>query len=105
MSTTFTCRGKAIASPRRKSAKKRFKVGRGDEETLEAKAVFPFLGLIANSALLPDAVARDEGGRVLVDDNLMTTLPDVYAVGALRAGYAGQLTNAVSDASTVAQKL
>lgn len=76
-----------------------------EETSLPCKAVFPFVGLTANSQLLPESVGRDAHGRVLVDGELMTTVPGVYAVGALRTAYAGQITNAVSDGSLVAQAI
>ena len=54
--------------------------------------------------LLPASLVR-QGDAVRVDDSLAPSLPGVYAVGALRSGFAGQLTNAVSDGSVVAQSI
>jgi len=59
--------------------------------------VFPFVGLTLNTEYLPDAVERDGSGRVTTDDSLRTSMPGVYAAGALRAGYRGDLIHAAGE--------
>jgi len=76
----------------------------GEEIDIACRAVFPFVGLQPRMTLLPASLVR-QGDAVRVDDSLATSLPGVYAVGALRSGFAGQLTNAVSDGSVVAQSI
>ena len=36
-----------------------------------------------------------EAGRITVNDDLETTLPNVYAIGAVRAGYGGEVVHAI----------
>lgn len=66
---------------------------------LACAGVFPFIGVEPNSGFLPASVRRDESGRVLTDASLRTSEPAVFAVGAVRAGYAGELVNAAGEAA------
>ena len=61
--------------------------------------VFPFIGGEPNADFLPDAVARNAGGHVLTDATFRTALDGVYAVGAVRAGYSGELVSATGEAA------
>ncbi len=69
---------------------------------LACAGVFPFIGVVPNSAFLPPSVRRDETGRVLTDEHLRTSEPSVFAIGAVRAGYAGELVNAAGEAAAAA---
>lgn len=73
-----------------------------DEERLDCDAVFPYLGLVSESALVAPWVDLDEAGAVVTDANLMTRTPGLFAVGALRSGYCGRLVSAVGEASAAA---
>lgn len=75
--------------------------GGGASEDLACAGVFVFVGLEPNSGYLPDAVARDAAGHVVTDAAYRTSVPGVYAVGAVRAGYSGQLADAVEEAAAV----
>ena len=66
---------------------------------LACTGVFPFIGVEPNSDFLPTSVRRDESGRVLTDASLRTSEPSVFAIGAVRAGYSGELVNAASEAA------
>jgi thioredoxin reductase (NADPH) len=57
-----------------------------------------------NTGLLPPDVARDEQGFVLTDANFETASPGVFAVGAVRSGYGGRLTQAAAEATTAAER-
>jgi thioredoxin reductase (NADPH) len=63
----------------------------GAERVIPCEGVFAYVGLQPNTDLLggEDAVATDE--------NRQTDRPGLYAVGALRAGYSGDLADAVAD--------
>lgn len=71
-------------------------------DELACAGVFVFVGVEPNTALVPGAVARDAKGYLTVDAGLRTSVPGVFAVGAVRAGFAGQLANAVSDGAIAA---
>jgi thioredoxin reductase (NADPH) len=71
-------------------------------ETLACDAVFPYIGLQANSGMLAGLVELDERGFVLTDAGLQTRTPGLWAVGALRSGHPGPLVCAAGDATAAA---
>ena len=72
----------------------------GRRSELACSGVFPFIGLDPQADYLPQAAVRDRAGQVVTDAELRTSLPAVYAIGALRAGHSGELTGAAGDAAT-----
>jgi thioredoxin reductase (NADPH) len=70
---------------------------------LAATGLFAYVGLAPNSDFLPAAVKRDGRGFVVTDGSLATSLPGVYAAGAVRAGYDGRLVTAVAEGEKVAR--
>jgi thioredoxin reductase (NADPH) len=73
--------------------------GGGSIEDFPCDGVFVFVGLEPNSEFLPDAIARDAQGYVVTDTACRTNVSGIYAVGAVRAGYSGQLADAVEEAA------
>ena len=71
-----------------------------DGETLAADGVFVFIGLEPETALAPDEAAREDGALV-VNAHMATDQPDLYAIGAARAGYDGSLATALADAAKI----
>jgi thioredoxin reductase (NADPH) len=79
-------------------------MGGGETENIACSGVFVFIGLEPNVGYLPDTITRDAAGCVVTDSNCQTSVQGVYAVGAVRAGYSGQLASAVEEAaSTIAR--
>ena len=76
----------------------------GSEEVVACNGLFVFVGLAPNAGLLPADVARDERGFVVTDASFETASPGVFAVGAVRSGYGGRLTQAVAEATTAAER-
>ena len=76
----------------------------GSEEVIACSGLFVFVGLVPNAGLLGPEVARDAGGFVVTDATFETAAPGVFAVGAVRAGYGGRLTQAVAEATTAAER-
>ncbi len=74
--------------------------GGGATEEHACSGVFVFVGLEPNSGCLPGTVERDADGFIVTDQHFQTSVPGVYAVGAVRAGYCGQLASAVGEAAT-----
>jgi len=66
---------------------------------IECTGVFPFIGVEPNTAFLPSSIRRDDGGRVITDERMRTAEPSIFAIGALRAGYSGELTGAAGEAA------
>jgi len=71
------------------------------ESTLACAGVFVFAGLEPNTACAPADLARDEGGCLVVSDKRATALPGLWAIGAVRAGFGGSLSDAAEDAALV----
>jgi thioredoxin reductase len=53
----------------------------------------------------PASVARDEKGALRTDASFLTSLPGVFAAGAVRAGYAGMLTDAMREGRGAADQV
>ena len=73
-----------------------------ERSTLTADGVFVFIGMVPNAAGFGDALLRDAWGYIKTDDNMLTSEPDVYAVGDLRSKRIRQMTTAVSDGTIAA---
>lgn len=58
---------------------------------------FAYPGLEPVCGFVPEAAARDSDGCLVTDAGLRTTLPGVYAAGAVRTGYGGLLSHAIAD--------
>ncbi|SEP15437.1 thioredoxin reductase (NADPH) [Rhodospirillales bacterium URHD0017] len=76
----------------------------GGDEVVACSGLFVFVGLQPNAALVPADVARDERGFVITDANFETVSPGVFAIGAVRSGYGGRLTQASAEATTAAER-
>jgi thioredoxin reductase (NADPH) len=76
----------------------------GSEEVVACRGLFVFVGLVPNAGLLGTEVARDAAGFVVTDVAFETALPGVFAVGAVRAGHGGRLTQVVAEATTAAER-
>ncbi|MDP1965986.1 MAG: FAD-dependent oxidoreductase [Reyranella sp.] len=75
----------------------------GSEEVVACRGLFVFVGLVPNAAMLGPDVARDPAGFVVTDAHFETVIPGVFAIGAIRSGYGGRLTQAVAEATTAAE--
>jgi thioredoxin reductase (NADPH) len=77
-------------------------VADGKSMELPCAAVFAYVGLQPQTDFLPPEVARDEDGYLVTDDRLRTSLDGVWAIGAVRSGFAGQIADAVREAEQAA---
>ncbi len=76
----------------------------GGGEVIACTGLFIFIGLVPNAELLSPEVARTVEGLVVTDTNFETGAAGVFAVGAVRAGFGGRLTQAVAEATTAAER-
>ena len=74
----------------------------GAKSELACAGAFPFVGVTPNGAYLPASVKRDAAGCVITDAQCRTSDAALFAIGALRSGYAGDLVNAVGEAGIAA---
>ncbi len=78
------------------------KLKTGEKTEIPCLGVFPFIGVEPNTAFLPPSVRRDDRGRVVTDERMRTAEPSIFAIGAVRAGYPGELTGAAGEAAIAA---
>jgi thioredoxin reductase (NADPH) len=77
----------------------------GDAEDFACSGVFVFVGLQPNTEFLVGTLDCDDAGFVKTDSSFATNVEGVYAVGAVRQGYSGQLASAAGEAASVAASL
>ena len=77
----------------------------GETSEMACAGVFAYLGGIPNSEILPLSVARDDAGFVVTDAAFRTGANGVYAIGAVRAGYCGDVVSAAGEAAAVVKTI
>ena len=73
-----------------------------EESSLEISGVFIAVGLRPNTGYLEGLLALSPEGFILVNDQMETGVPGVFAAGDIRAGSARQISSAVGDGATAA---
>lgn len=68
----------------------------GTSSTIECAGLFPFIGVTPNTAFVPRSLLTSSG-HVKTDPNLATSHPRVFAAGAARAGYGGNIVQAMAE--------
>ena len=74
----------------------------GERTDIECAGVFPFIGVEPNTEFLPASVRRDDSGRVITDERMRTGESSIFAIGAVRSGFSGELTGATGEAAIAA---
>ena len=74
----------------------------GARSSVAASGCFVFIGFKPNSGLVQGHLKHDEGGYIITDDRMMTSIPGLFAAGDLRVQLTRQVTTAVGDATTAA---
>ena len=73
--------------------------------TIPASAVFVYVGQSPAAEFLPDSLARDASGHIVVDADGRTSAPTLFAVGDVRAGGRQYLSDAIADGQRAAQSI
>lgn len=73
----------------------------GAREELACDAVFEFVGMDPRTELASLA-KRDEGGYILTDENMQTSIPGLFAAGDIRAKPFRQIVTAAADGAIAA---
>ena len=71
-------------------------------KTLKADGVFIFIGMKPNLGLFTDKLQLDQWGYIKTDDEMRTSIPNVYAVGDVISKKYRQITTAVADGTIAA---
>ena len=74
----------------------------GVQEEHPASGVFVFVGTEPNSEFLPPEIERDASNLVATNADYLTSMRGVYAIGAVRSGYRGQLLSACGEGAAAA---
>ena len=74
-------------------------------QTLKCQGFFAFVGLTPNVDWLSGQLTLSQSGGLLVSENLATSYPGIYAIGAVRDGFGGLLMNAMEDAQRVVNEV
>ncbi len=74
----------------------------GEKSNLEVGAVFPYVGFKPNSNITREELKKDEGGYIITDYRMETSIKGIFACGDVRAQLVRQITNAVGDGTTAA---
>ena len=77
-------------------------VGSGQVREIGCSGFFAYPGVEPNTDFLPSEIERDPHGAVVTAQSLQTSLPGVFAIGAVRSGYGGLLSHAIADAQSAA---
>jgi thioredoxin reductase (NADPH) len=75
----------------------------GDRTAIAASAAFVYVGQSPAAEFLPESLARDATGHIVVDAEGCTSAPTVFAVGDVRAGARQSLSEAIADGQRAAQ--
>jgi len=74
-------------------------------KTLKCQGFFACVGLSTNVDWLSAQLSLSPEGALLVSENLETSYPGIYAIGAVRDGFGGLLSDAQADAKCVIKDL
>src|SRR3954469_16512453 len=77
----------------------------GERKTIPTSAVFVYVGQSPAAEFLPDSLARDPSGHIMVDAACRTSVPTLFAVGDVRAGARYYLSAAIADGQRAAQSV
>jgi thioredoxin reductase (NADPH) len=74
----------------------------GETSELEVGACFVFVGFVPNSNITREELKKDDGGYIVTDYKMETSIPGIFACGDVRSQLVRQITNAVGDGTTAA---
>ncbi len=76
-----------------------------EKEMIEAKAIFPFVGLDPVTDFAKDLGITDEAGYILTDENMETKVKGIFAAGDVRQKTLRQVVTATNDGAIAAQAI
>jgi thioredoxin reductase (NADPH) len=71
-----------------------------ETEELEVTGVFVFVGFHPNTDILEEHLEHDDGGYIVTDRDMRTSVPGLFVAGDVRSQLVRQITTAVGDATT-----
>jgi thioredoxin reductase (NADPH) len=77
----------------------------GEKTKLVSDGVFIFIGMKPNIELFKDNLKLDQWGYIISDENMQTSLSDIYAIGDVTSKKYRQITTAVADGTIAAMAI
>ncbi|OJU44919.1 MAG: hypothetical protein BGN99_20570 [Alphaproteobacteria bacterium 65-37] len=77
----------------------------GARNDIPTNAVFIYVGRSPAAEFLPDSLARDDTGHIVVDEQGRTSTPLVFAVGDVRTRARHYIADAIADGQKVAKEI
>jgi thioredoxin reductase (NADPH) len=77
----------------------------GKRDKLISDGAFIFIGMKPNTKLFGDMLKLDKWGYIMTDEDLRTSIPDIYAVGDVVSKKYRQITTAVADGTIAAMAI
>ena len=77
----------------------------GEKTKLVSDGVFIFIGMKPNIELFKDNLKLDQWGYIISDENMQTSISDIYAVGDVTSKKYRQITTAVADGTIAAMAI
>jgi thioredoxin reductase (NADPH) len=74
----------------------------GEITKLDVPGVFLFIGTSPHTAFLPEEIKKAEGGWIITDKDLQTSVPGVFAAGDVRETELRQIVTAAADGAIAA---
>ena len=75
----------------------------GARKSVPTSAVFVYVGQSPAAEFVPDSLARDATGHIVVDEGGRTSAATAFAAGDVRAGARHYLADAIADGQRAAQ--
>jgi thioredoxin reductase (NADPH) len=76
-----------------------------ERHKLVSDGVFIFIGMKPNVSLFGDKLELDKWGYIITDENMATSMPDIFAVGDVTSKKYRQITTAVADGTIAAMAI
>jgi thioredoxin reductase (NADPH) len=77
----------------------------GEKTKLVSDGVFIFIGMKPNIELFRDNLKLDQWGYIISDENMQTSISDIYAIGDVTSKKYRQITTAVADGTIAAMAI
>ena len=77
----------------------------GERKSIPASAVFVYVNQSPAAEFVPDSLARDATGHIVVDEDGRCAVPTAFAVGDVRAGAHVLLAEAIADGQRAARAI
>ncbi|MCL2615458.1 MAG: thioredoxin-disulfide reductase [Dehalococcoidia bacterium] len=77
-------------------------VSTGQTSELKLDGIFASIGIIPNTAYLKNLLALDEGGMIVVDGHMQSSIPGIFAAGDIRHNSIRQVIAASGDGAVAA---